>query len=160
MNTKKKKERDKKNEGHYRHARIDRRNTKVNKYLENSTADGISITNIFQKLIDRNAELEAKLRQSEADKFDEVMKICSTIFKNMLSGARPGQLDLWMAAFKRRFMSVRNSDYNFDEEKDHLQRTIESIEKMERDIVDAIKETERLNVYEHLQNAIPIKSKG
>ena len=121
----------------YRKTRIDRHNTPVNRFLDDAREKGKTPTRAIQELLDREAQLEAQLRQSELDKIDEVQKVCSVLFKNMLPDYRAGQLDLWMSAFKRRFVA-RDAEYD-------LQRVFEVIEEAERD-----------NAYILLKNAKPV----
>ncbi len=120
-----KKERDRINELKYRKARIDRHNTAVNKFLDDAMANKKSVTRAIHELLDREAQLEAQLRQSEQDKIDEILKVTSVIFKNMLPDYRAGQLTLWMAAFNKIFVA-RDPEYN-------LQRAINAIEESERE---------------------------
>jgi len=154
MNVKKKKERDRIYEKTHPKERIDRRDPIVTKFVDEAKKK-TTVSKAIRELIIENSQLKAQLRANELDIFDDVTKICSAIFKNMLSGARPAQLELWMAAFKRRFMKSSLKELekygNVEDlkEKDHLQRTIEMIEKMERDTVDA-----------HLRDAIMIKGKS
>ncbi len=122
----------------YRKARIDRHNTAVNKFLDDAIENKKSVTRAIHELLDREAQLEAQLRQSEQDKINEVMKVCSVLFKNMLPDYRAGQLTLWMAVFNRRFVA---KDLEYDLQK----------------VVDAIEESERENSYFLIKSAKPIK---
>jgi hypothetical protein len=135
-----KKQRDQINELKYRKARIDKHNTAVNKFLDNAKENNKSVTRAIHELLDREAQLEAQLRQSEQDKINEVLKVTTVLFKNMLPDYRAGQLTLWMAAFNKRFV-VRDPEYN-------LQRAI-----------DAIEETERENAYILIKAAKPVMGK-
>jgi len=136
-----KKERDRINELKYRKTRIDRHDTTVCKFLDDAIENKKSVTRVIHELIDHEAHLEAQLRRNEADKLDEALKICSVIFKNMLPDYRAGQLYLWFAAFKKRFVE-RVPDFDI------------------KKYIDAIEETERERAEIHLKNAIPIKGKG
>jgi hypothetical protein len=109
----------------YRKTRIDRHNTAVNKFLDEAIANKKSVTRAIHELLDREAQLEAQLRQSEQDKMNEVMKVTMVLFKNMLPDYRAGQLTLWMAAFNKRFVE-RDPEYN-------LQKAIEVIEEIDRE---------------------------
>ncbi len=124
----------------YRKARIDRHNTAVNKFLDDAIENKKSVTRAIHELLDREAQLKAQLRQSEQDKINDVMKVCSVLFKNMLPDYRAGQLTLWMAAFNKRFVA---KDPEYDLQK----------------VFDAIEETERDNTYILIKNAKPIKGK-
>jgi hypothetical protein len=134
------KDRHKNNEMKYRKTRIDRHNTAVNKFLDNAIANKKSVTRAIHELLDREAQLEAQLRQSEQDKINEVLKVTSVLFKNVLPDYRAGQLTLWMAAFNKRFVE-RDPEYD-------LQRAIEAIE-----------ETDRENSYLLIKAAKPIKGR-
>ena len=112
-------------ESKYRKTRIDRHNTPVNKFLDEAIANKKSVTRAIHELLDREAQLEAQLRQSEQDKMNEVMKVTMVLFKNMLPDYRAGQLTLWMAAFNKRFVE-RDPEYN-------LQKAIEVIEEIDRE---------------------------
>lgn len=109
----------------YRKARIDRHNTAVNKFLDDAIENKKSVTRAIHELLDREAQLEAQLRQSEQDKINEVVKVCSVLFKNMLPDYRAGQLTLWLAAFNKRFIT---KDPEYD-----LQKVFDAIEQSERD---------------------------
>jgi hypothetical protein len=123
----------------YRKARIDRHNAVVNNFLDNAIADKKSITRAIHELLDREAQLEAKLRQNEQDKFTEVQRICEVLFKNMLPDYRAGQLTLWMAAFNRRFIK-KDPEFNM------------------QNVFNAIDEIDQDNAYILIRNAKPIKS--
>jgi cell division septum initiation protein DivIVA len=60
-----KKERDRINELRYRKARIDRHNTAVNKFLDDAITNKKSVTRAIHELLDREAQLEAQLKQSK-----------------------------------------------------------------------------------------------
>jgi hypothetical protein len=124
----------------YRKARIDKHNTVVNNFLDDAIRNKKSVTRAIHELLDREAQLEAQLRQSEQDKINEVLKVTSVIFKNMLPDYRAGQLTLWMAAFNRRFIA---KEPGYD-----VQR-----------IINAIEETERDNAYLFIKAAKPIRGK-
>jgi hypothetical protein len=128
----------KKSELKYRKTRIDRHNTAVNKFLNDAKENKKSVTRAIHELLDREAQLEAQLRQSEQDKIDEVLKVTSVIFKNMLPDYRAGQLTLWMAAFNKRFVA-KDTEYD-------IQRAI-----------NAIEESERENSYLLIKTAKPIR---
>jgi hypothetical protein len=127
-------------ESKYRKTRIDRHNTPVNKFLDEAIANKKSVTRAIHELLDREAQLEAQLRQSEQDKMNEVHKICDVIFKTMLPDHRRGQLSFWMAAFNRKFIM---RDTGFDIQK----------------VFDAIDDIDRENAFILIKNAKPIKGK-
>lgn len=125
-------------EAKYRKPRIDRRNTPVNKFLDDAKANKKSVTRAIHELLDSEALLRAQLRKNEQDKIEEALKLCSVIFKNILPGCRAQQLDLWLITFKRRFMilnkaAAEGAQASQEDDKDYLQRAIETIEKMERE---------------------------
>jgi hypothetical protein len=134
------KDRHKNNELKYRKARIDKHNTVVNKFLDDAIKNKKSVTRAIHELLDHEAQLEAQLRQSEQDKINEVLKVTSVIFKNMLPDYRAGQFTLWMAAFNKRFVE-RDPEYD-------IQRAI-----------NAIEESERENSYLLIKTAKPIRGK-
>lgn len=143
-----KKTKSKNKELKYRKTRIDRHNTTVNKFLDDAKAEKKSVTKAIWELIDQKARLEAQLRRSENDKIDEVFKLCSVLFRNMLPEYRAVQLDLWIATFKRRF-TLKESEADLTDKYELLKRAIEAIEEIEREQAE-----------KHLKNAIPIKGKG
>ena len=145
-----KKERDQIYELKYRKARIDKHDTPVNKFLDKAIEEKKSVTRAIHELLDRETLSQAQLRRNEQDKMEEALKLCSVIFKNILSIYRAQQLELWLITFKRVFMildkaAAEGAQASKEDDKEYLQRAVEAIKEMERD-----------NTEKHLQNAIPI----